>query len=586
MKKLIRFLIKIVFLATTFFLFYVGLNLYTSDSSFVFNTLYEKKLGWNMLIDYSSNSVYMWSIYKGIFKLTKLFMHFTNFHFNDALFIINIFIFFISTSLLSINLSNIKSKSFCLFASFSLVTTIFLFFGNKTYLISSISILPLYILSLVLLTKSTKFFLLKILFSIFIGIILIKSSNEFSFLYLIFSLFSCLCINKEIKPPRILFVVSCILICYSLVYIIFYIPHLPSFNYPFYAKVVLDDGLPGNIIPLINEETPIPFINEALEKSLYIPFTFILCLYIFIVIFKSIKNKTSEQFLLSLLILFLIISLILDIYLPPKFSSIMFISTIRRIIPSLFMFSVYPNFLFFLIFLFYIFCIKYIRNFTFFYLLNISLVIYILCFNIQNPIAINKKALNFINKVKENKLFETNDFRKVLLSPSNAVYIQSGLQYYTKKDILNNHILYKNLKYFNPTLESNYNKKDLKNILNKNPNERWTTKKGYQEKDEEVKIKFDKPYEIQGVIINVGNFITDFPEEIKITSCDGKTLYIGKNLGEIKETEDGIPYYASQEIIKAILKNKESVDCLKIINLTKHKDFEWSIAKIKILLAK
>ncbi len=562
------------------FIFMVSSLSYYSDSSLALLDL--NKNSWIPVLDFSSNSYYMWKFYNLFFNCSLFLTDLLNLDFNLTLYLFNLCVFLISIIFLSKNINKNLSVIAIIFFSINFILLITLLYGNKTFLISSISLLPLYILALKNLYEKKSNILFNILFFILISILLAKTSNHFSFLYIIFSgiLVSCISEMPFFKTNFIFYIFS---IIYSLKHIIISIPLLPKIFFPWYAKVVPDDGLAGNIMPLLNEGTEIPFLNENLEMNLYSPFIFIFSIYILFIIIKYFKSKDVSLKKLSFLISFFILSFIIDLYFPKNISSIFFIKTLQRIIPSIFLFSPYPIFLFLMLFSFFIFILKRPQNFIFIFLLNIFLSFFIVTAHRYSPIFITDSTISYIEKLQKNK--ESLTSNSILLSPSTAVIKEYGLQYYEKKDMLFNKKHFKNILTLSPTLDSNYNKDSLKNILRKSPKARWGSKKSRQDGDEWIKIILPNEMTLTGVFISTGNFKTDFPDELEFVDCNSNKLIMRqKNLGNVEFTPNGYPYYGAQDKVTFLFPNNITTNCLLIKQVGKNKNYDWSISTIKFIL--
>ncbi|MGI6681220.1 MAG: discoidin domain-containing protein [Bdellovibrionota bacterium] len=385
--------------------------------------------------------------------------------------------------------------------------------------------------------------------------------------------------NTYLRIANFLLILS---FCYALYYITFSVPYLPSFNFPWYATVVKDDGLLGVLRPLLIESSQIPFVDEMKEKKLYAPFLLFLSLYILFVIARYLKSNVSENKYLSYLLIFFLLSFLIECFLPINISIIMPFKAIWRTVPSIYTFSLYPIFLFFILFTFFIFTILNLKNFIFIYLLNIILSV-LVSFNNFKPLLISDTATNFMSNVIKGDLLNS-EFKNIILSPSSSTIKALGFQYLTKKDIVFNKRMQRNIKILNPTLSSNYGENTLKQILDRNPKSRYSTLKTRQDGDEWIKISLPKSYSIHGVILDTGDYRTDFPTSILITTCDDKKIAEQVNLGQIEYTSLGYPYYGGQSNMKIVFEDIVKTDCIKIYQTGKNKHYEWSIAKIKFIL--
>lgn len=571
-------LILLVF-STAIFLLLLSIKSYYSDSSLIF--LEPVSNNWISLLDFSSNSYYMWKFHSTIFKYTLVISSIFKLDFNTALYILNTLIFLVSLFFLSKNISPKIPFLANIFFSLNFIILLCLLEGNKTYLISSIALLPFYILTFKMLLEGQYNFTLRFLSFILASLLLVKTANQFSFFYMLFSavLIFCVLDKKNFKVNILFYLIS---LLYSLKYIILAIPFLPKFSFPWYARVVPDDGLIGNITPLLNEGTEIPFLNKNLEISIYYPYIFLICIYLLFIIFRYFKSHDTILKKLSFLISFFILSFIIEIYFSTNVSSIFFLSTIQRIVPSIFSFSLYPIFLFLMLFSFFIFILKRPQHFIFIFILNIILGSILFFKTNYSPLFISDSTISYIKTLQ---LSKDNIPLKIMLSPSTAVLKEYGIQYYLKKDDLFNKKNFINIRKLKPVLDSNYNKDDLKKIFRNSKALRWSTKKGKQDGDEWIKIITPKKENITGVFLSAGNFKTDFPIKIKIIDCDnGNIILEQKNLGNIEFTSNGYPYYGPQDKTTFLFPKNIKTNCIKIEQTGKNKNFEWSVANIKFMI--
>ena len=584
-NKIFNIVFKLIFFLLFAFLLVVSIKANISDSSLIFLQHSEtfNKSTFISLLDYSSNAYYMWRFNDIILWICYFFNKISNVDFNSILYFTNLFIFFIFTTVLTKNLNKNLTFLVSSFISANLSFLITYLFGNKTFLITSITFLPFFIYSLIKLYECNKLNILNILLVILSSILLINSSNELSFLYLVFSIIvlSLLGIKKNLYS-KIFNSLIVLIFLYSIYYISFIVPKLPSFDYPWYAKVVQDDGIPGIIRPLFTESSTIPFIDEISEKCLYAPYVFFLSLFFLFITYKFFISRNNCSKKLSIFLVFFVISFFLEIFTAPGLSSLLFFKTIWRVTPSIFNISFYPIFLFLMIFVFYILVVLNIRAFTFLFLLNFLLCTIVFSDNYKS-LLIKNDSLKLINTIKENDYYNSS-YKNIILSPSIRVINDNGFNYLIKKDMYLDKNIYRNIKLLKPTLTSNYGEKSLNQVLNKNEKKRYSTFKGKQTGDEWIKISLSNNVNINGVMVEVGAYKTDFPTSIVIKDCNDNIIKKQNNLGLIQYTESNLPYYGGQDKMTILFDNTINTNCIKIFQTGKNNNFEWSIAQIKFLL--
>ena len=582
--KLLKFIFLIIFVGLCIITFKTNL----SDSSLEFlsklNLINDNSF--TNLIDYSSNSYYKWKFNTYIFGISKYLSSSFSLNFNTVIYYVCLIFFFIFNTYLTKCINLTISTLAASIISLNFLILLILLFGNKTYVISSITFLPFFLFSLINVNKENKNTLLSTLVYLLSLVFLIKSSNHFSFLFIIFSFV----IISFLKPEKVKFsklhiILLIIAITSSLFYITFKIPYVDSFDYPWYARVVQDDGLPGVIRSLLNESALISYVDEISEKHLYLPVVSFISIYILFIIMHSFSSENLKNKYLSYFLLFFIISFLCEFYLSPSLSLILFFKTIWRTIPSILSFSFYPIFLFLMLFSFYIFITQNIKNFIFLFILNVVLGIDVISSNYK-PVLIKDDAIKFMKiTIKNNYL--NSQHKNIILSPSASVIKLCGYNYLINKDNYLNKNIYRNIKVLSPTLTSNYGENSLNQILNKNNNKRYTTLLGKQIGKEWIKISTKEKNNILGIMLDVGNFKTDFPTSILVKTCDDdkeNSIKEINNLGNIEFTPSNLPYFGGQNIITILFDEMINTSCIKILQTGINDNFEWSISQIKFIL--
>ena len=238
-----------------------------------------------------------------------------------------------------------------------------------------------------------------------------------------------------------------------------------------------------------------------------------------------------------------------------------------------------------MLFSFYIFITQNIKNFIFLFILNVVLGINVISSNYK-PVLIKDDAIKFMkNTIKNNYL--NSHHKNIILSPSASVIKLYGYNYLINKDNYLNKNIYRNIKVLSPTLTSNYGENSLNQILNKNNNKRYTTLLGKQIGKEWIKISTKEKNNILGIMLDVGNFKTDFPTSILVKTCDDdkeNSIKEINNLGNIEFTPSNLPYFGGQNIITILFDEMINTSCIKILQTGINDNFEWSISQIKFIL--
>jgi hypothetical protein len=132
---------------------------------------------------------------------------------------------------------------------------------------------------------------------------------------------------------------------------------------------------------------------------------------------------------------------------------------------------------------------------------------------------------------------------------------------------------------------------DVSNIGTGNSSKRWNSK--LQNGSEWVGVKFNFEQRIRGVVLETGNFHSDYPrllefswaldcpEELTGETLTNKVIVSPQN---VKFLADGIyPYLATPSNVRIVLDEPQQVKCLMFKQLGKSSKFDWSITDIVVL---
>jgi hypothetical protein len=132
---------------------------------------------------------------------------------------------------------------------------------------------------------------------------------------------------------------------------------------------------------------------------------------------------------------------------------------------------------------------------------------------------------------------------------------------------------------------------DVSNIGTGNSSIRWNSK--LQNGSEWVGVKFNFEQRIRGVVLETGNFHSDYPrllefswaldcpEELTGETLTNKVIVSPEN---VKFLADGIyPYLATPSNVRIVLDEPQQVKCLMFKQLGKSSKFDWSITDIVVL---
>lgn len=132
---------------------------------------------------------------------------------------------------------------------------------------------------------------------------------------------------------------------------------------------------------------------------------------------------------------------------------------------------------------------------------------------------------------------------------------------------------------------------DVKEIGTGHRTKRWNSK--LQNGTEWVGVKFNFEQRIRGVVLETGDFHSDYPRLLEFSwaldcpeELTGETLAskVTVNPEKIKFLADGVyPYLATPSNVRVVLDEPKNVRCLMFKQLGKSSEFDWSINDIVVL---
>ncbi len=359
------------------------------------------------------------------------------------------------------------------------------------------------------------------------------------------------------------------------------IPHFP--NYPAFARVVPDDGLPGIILPLTGAHASLQVIDHwAVRAALGTPA--LIALGLALVAFLLSKR---DRVWVPALLLFVITSL--DTCLPESWVQVAPLATIGRILAGHFLFALAPL-------AFALGCVSFSTA-----LINdwnrlphaASIVL---------PLALifgtgSLRTSPLLAKDLPSKLAHVSYLlaHPQLVSPSWYVYRHFNFSPATDK-------IEQSVRhtpgFSELTVEASAQNEAIifGQMLDDKRDTRWSPNAGRQDGSEWVRYNFFKPMIIRGIELSTGTFVTDFPRGLRITAstqCDGSgpILPASQRLfeqrswqGPLRFTNDGFPYFGGEHIVEAIFDAPTSVGCLVVAQIGHEPHFDWSIAEMSLFL--
>jgi hypothetical protein len=378
-------------------------------------------------------------------------------------------------------------------------------------------------------------------------------------------------------------------------------PELP--NYLHNSKVIQSQNLLGNTMPLVGTFPSIPIIDYVTLQKTYwylgAMFLMIICAnFIFERNINKFTHLNKYSYILTLALLF-------DTMLPQNIALIGPIQTITRLVPGLFFFTLTP--IIAAIVTFSLALCTSLTNFkanlslfSFFILHAIfGILLYSQTDHISSLLIPNEKYLAYkdYQQLPLEEKFNEEDlstFRKIIFSPSYPVINHFGLSTSINAKQIDS------FNWTNPSQDSLSFRvsggEGSENILDINPTTRWSSGTGQQTGNEWIEIVFNQPQLIKGLSLDTGDFTSDFPRALNIEiekslPLDDSSLHFNETifnqawLGPLRFTEDGYPFFGSQSEVEIVFPEVKEIQRIKIAQTGKSKNFDWSIATLKFLVA-
>jgi hypothetical protein len=426
----------------------------------------------------------------------------------------------------------------------------------------------------------------------------IKSNNKNFWPYLCAFLLSSVmaCANSSLAPLNasillILFfildlcdkrIVRALVIPSLVIYLLS--PTLPWPDFPGHARLLSDDGLPGVIRPLLGPTVPIPIFNRLLALESYRSFLLYAgFLLVIISYFKQLKKNSVSTATFLLLILSTGI-LYWDLATPAAWSELSPLKSLGRIVPGWFEAPLFITLLGTLIsaLLYVTFITSAKFNFKNRYasaLLTLTascLLFYThseLPKNSIEPLSSNSWALTKQNPVLRSM---SCDNLKVVQNKLNSTFVPAS-EYISEIK-------------FSRAVEG----RNARRIIDRNRRTRWSSKSLGQNGSEWIQLNLNRQIQLNAIEIDPGLYQSDFPRGLEIIDCSPATkssvLFKQQDWqGQIEFTASGVPFYSYQSHVRAWLgcePKAVNVTCLKINQIGADSVYDWSVAEIRLGVAK
>jgi hypothetical protein len=353
------------------------------------------------------------------------------------------------------------------------------------------------------------------------------------------------------------------------------IPAAPFPDYPQLAHVVPDDGLPGIVRPLIGIDYPIQVLDRAMIKSSFS------LLSVAVVVLSLLALAVSGMS--SALTLACILGLLgaLDTVLPEPSAQISPIGALSRLIPWGNTVAYTPYLVAFGAWLLAVTVVTTSKR-----LVAIPVVVTLLIVAQASqtrgyPYDLRRYSYDSVTEISPSAAV-VKHVAQAISADSSEMLKRPLLQDFTPSA--------QSLGKFSASLKTSVNPLQgaLAAVTDGDPATRWTTGQSAQHGEEIVEITFDTPTMVGGIELDTGNFTTDFPRGLEVTSTNATqdsttcSASFPSWQGSVTRTPKGSLYFTGQHEVQVIF----PAPCLlKSISIkqTGTAIFDWSIAEIKIL---
>lgn len=525
---------------------------------------------WHSAISLQHNAFFTWRLPSSLAQLIPL-SFLGHYQALSAMILFCSIVFCLGLTSLLFQMSQKKNLIYPFSISLCLSLILVFVFGIERTMIPSLALLPWLCWGILGYLSSERKDNLFLFFIFLLSLLVSESANQFGLLIAGFALLFAL-LNDRAKQKKANALLYLALFAPQIIKL-FLIPDLDFPDYPSLARVVADDGLPGNIHAFFGKEPLIQSIERIEVKKLFAVLSFVIFIFGTLV-YLSLAKKGKLAKNICTLSIFLSLLVLLDTLATESFAQLMPIASFSRIIPCYLSYPLVSFFLAFSIISLFI-CLTYAEN----SLLLVLLICSTAYFSLDVP-----KIEDNLNYSKINKLPIAQ--KRILISPSLALVKREGLFVLEQKD----KIKAAEFSYLPFTAKSSSD--DFLNpeiiLSDNNPKTRLAEMSGKQTGNEWLELRFAEDVTLDGIELSVGAFRNDFPRGLRILSAkdckfeNASPIYQTMDFqGSILYTKEGYPYYGSQSDVKIIFSSSVQTNCLRIEQTTKGVPFDWSVAEVK-----
>lgn len=391
---------------------------------------------------------------------------------------------------------------------------------------------------------------------------------------------------RQTSTPQVRQFFAAALVALSLLLIT--VPQVPFPHYPWNARLVPDDRLPGHIYPSFAPSFPLPTINlEAILPNYFFP-----TLLLFLVACTVFLMARARRF--PALALGLTTLLVMHCTLPVEWSIVLPLASGARLVPYLALFPIEP----FLTALSLLFCVLSLPRKFLALGAPLILLIFVYTAGMRPSTLFALPALQNSSVVQRwfSRHLDTMPLadRKKLLSPSLALIQREGT-WVLRARLRHSHRFVSLPQTLGTILVSqDFPYAPASAVLDGDPATRWTASKGGQRGDEWLAIEFPSEMAIDGLRLSPGNFSTDFPRGLEfrnVKNCsqgNAQSMLVSPPFyslvpypGAIQSTKYGYPYYAPHHVVEVIFPTTIHTRCL-MVRQTEQANWDWSVTDVGI----
>jgi hypothetical protein len=450
------------------------------------------------------------------------------------------------------------------------VSTLLLLFPGDVVLFSTISWIPLVLWSIRKSVETTDG-LSKRLYSLLSLLLMLLSalSSGYSFGILALSLAAHL---PAVFDVRHRFFWWSLLAASLLVFFVVPEPTIPT--YPLSAQVVPDDGIPGNIHPLLGPSFPIPIIDYSAVRQAFTPVVVAL-IALFLVLIGQKERTWRLGTILSACIF-------LEVFLPPSLLQISPLQSLSRLLPGSFLVPLLPQ----AIGVFVIGSSLRPERWRFTWALFVVTLL-LSAFQLL-PSQVKPSSVPAVD-VGQGGMDE-----KWICSPSLPLVERYGgekLRRFQRLVTAPSHRLVPK------ALEDSLNspRERLRSLVDRDLSTRWSPQQGSQHDEHTLWIGLPDIKHLEGIELLLGKFVSDFPGEFSVScasTCEPSSPKSGSYdrsehfspwLGPVQFSSEGYPYYGSQSDMRVLFSAPLACRCIRITQLSSSRQFDWSIAEIRLI---